>query len=99
MKEERIYVDIEQQKLMKLFKMIWMLKPPHGKTVQQLVTDMDMSQASVYRYLDFLDETHFFKVVLARPRNPGRPNLISAIIIYYLFFTIYYLLIFRYNFR
>ena len=61
MKEERLYVDIEQQKLMKLFKMIWMMKPPRGKTIQQLVDGMEMSQASVYRYLDFLDETHFLR--------------------------------------
>jgi predicted DNA-binding transcriptional regulator YafY len=69
MKKERDSVDIEQQKLMKLFKMIWMLKPPRGKTVQQLVEDMDMSRASVYRYLDFLDETHFFKVVKDKNRR------------------------------
>jgi predicted DNA-binding transcriptional regulator YafY len=69
MKKERDSVDIEQQKLMKLFKMIWMLKPPRGKTVQQLVEDMDISRASVYRYLDFLDETHFFKVVKDKNRR------------------------------
>jgi Fe2+ or Zn2+ uptake regulation protein len=66
MKEERICVDIEQQKLMKIFKVIWHLNPPHGTTIQrlmELMELMDMSQASVYRYLDFFDETPFFKVV------------------------------------
>lgn len=61
MKEERI-PNIEQQKLMNLFKMIWYLNPPHGQTIERLMEVMDMSQATVYRYLDFFEETPFFRI-------------------------------------
>jgi predicted DNA-binding transcriptional regulator YafY len=54
--------DIEQQKLLKLFKIIWLLSQPRGKTISQLVELLDISQASVYRYLAFLEETDFFDI-------------------------------------
>ena len=55
--------EIEQLKLLRLFKMIWFMSPPHGKTIEQLKDLLDTSQASVYRYLALLNETEFFKVV------------------------------------
>lgn len=54
--------DIEQHKLLRLFKMIWLMSPPRGKTIEQLKDLLDTSQASIYRYLAFLNETAFFKV-------------------------------------
>lgn len=54
--------DIEQQKLLHLFKMIWLMSPPRGKTINQLIELLDVSQATVYRYLAFLEETDFFEV-------------------------------------
>lgn len=53
---------IEQQKLLNLFKMIWFMSPPRGKTVTQLIELTETSQATVYRYLDLLEEIPFFKV-------------------------------------
>ena len=61
--QEEKTVDIEQQKLLRLFKMIWLMSPPRGKTVEQLKELLDVKQATVYRYLAFLNETDFFKVV------------------------------------
>jgi proteasome accessory factor C len=54
--------DIDQQKLLRLFKMIWFMSLPRGKTIEQLMELLDMSQATVYRYLAFLEETDFFQV-------------------------------------
>ena len=62
-KQEERTPEIEQQKLLRLFKMIWLMSPPRGKTVEQLIELLPSSQSTVYRYLDFLDETDFFKVV------------------------------------
>jgi proteasome accessory factor C len=63
--------EIEQQKLLRLFKMIWLMSPPRGKTINQLVELLDISQASVYRYLDLLKETDFFQVL-----KKGKHNII-----------------------
>ena len=54
--------EIDQQKLLRLFKMIWLMSPPRGKTIEQLIELLDVSQATIYRYLDFLEETDFFQV-------------------------------------
>lgn len=54
--------EIDQQKLLRLFKMIWLMSPPRGKTVNQLVELLDVSSATVYRYLTFLEETDFLEV-------------------------------------
>jgi Fe2+ or Zn2+ uptake regulation protein len=54
--------DIEQQKLLRLFKMIWLMSQKGGRTIEQLMEQLDIKKASVYRYLDFLNETDFFKV-------------------------------------
>ena len=54
---------IEQQKLLNLFKMIWLMSPPRGKTIQQLVELVEVSQATVYRYIDTLKQTDFFEVL------------------------------------
>ena len=68
MKEERLSI-IEQQKLMNLFKMIWYLNPPHGQTIERLKELMDVSQATIYRYIDFFEETPFFKIVKKGKRH------------------------------
>ena len=55
--------DIEQQKLLRLFKMIWLMSPPRGKTINQLVDLLDVTDKTIYRYLSLLKETDFFQVV------------------------------------
>lgn len=46
---------IPQAKLLRVFKLIRLLNEHPGRTIQQLASALDMSERTVYRYVEFLD--------------------------------------------
>lgn len=49
----------EQQKLLRLLKLITLLKCAHGRTIQSLAEELDVHNRTIYRYLELLTEVGF----------------------------------------
>lgn len=49
----------DQQKLMRLLKLITLLKCAHGRTIESLAEDLEVHARTIYRYLELLTEVGF----------------------------------------
>ena len=71
---------IAQQKLLRVFKLIRLLKQPPGRTISQLAQSLDIDRRSVYRYIQFLEEVGYCvdsdpvskRYFLFEPETPGK---------------------------
>lgn len=71
---------IAQQKLLRVFKLIRLLKQPPGRTIIQLAQSLEIDKRSVYRYIEFLDEVGYCvdsdpatkRHYLFEPETPGK---------------------------
>lgn len=52
-------MSIEQEKLNRLLKIIFYLRIPHGRTIELMAEDLDVSTRTVRRYLNLLEENGF----------------------------------------
>lgn len=50
---------IEQQKILRILKLITLLKQPHRRTPQEIASILDCSDKSIYRYFKLLEELGF----------------------------------------
>ena len=50
---------IAQQKLLRVFKLIRLLKQRPGRTIPQLAQSLEINKRSVYRYIEFLEEVGY----------------------------------------
>ena len=73
---------IAQQKLLRVFKLIRLLKQRPGRTIPQLAQSLEINKRSVYRYFEFLEEVGYLidsdpatkRYYLFEDETAGRPT-------------------------